>query len=54
MMLAQWDLPVAYCPAHPSALVNSLATLSPLLLFIVLSILLIDLCLLPCASLPFL
>ena len=30
MMLAQWDQPVAYCPAHPPELVISLATLSPL------------------------
>ena len=46
-MLAQWDQPVAYCPAHPPVLVNSLATLSPLIFFITLFTLLVDLCLLP-------
>ena len=46
-MLAQWDQLVAYCPAHPPVLVNSLATLSPLIFFITLFTLLLDLCLLP-------
>ena len=31
MMWAQWDQPVAYCPAHPPELVNSFTTLSPLI-----------------------
>ena len=44
MMGTQRDQPVAYCPAHPPELVNSLTTLSPLIFF---KHLRSDLCLLP-------